>query len=717
MSEHNIWDPPSHILYMDFETFFDPKTCSLKSMTLPRYLAEIQRCLPKTRGITGLSVAVDDGDPVFFTGGFESLAELLSTAFTSDDWAIVAHNAAFDVRVARACLDLPQPKRVWCSMELAMAAWPNQPGGYSLANLANVLNLQVQKQSINLAHGKHTPEELADYCNHDVLVGREILNRALPRIDPREIQIEEAVNRTRELFFHINPDRVSDGLSKFVDNIRTAVNDVFKVFGRDPETENIFGRDGQNIKSVKPHVVKDLLLDRLGFETQTISKKKVNIERLRRNPKAADVVEATSAANKNLWYKRALARYSGGGVLCCELGAFRAHTFRFSSPQAGDAKGLNLHNMPKHNKSVAMPIRKSFEIEDGLCLVRVDLANVEYRIEGWLAQCWHVEQLFLANLLADPYAGFWEQAVNQKITKKDPIRQVAKMSVLGLGYLMGIGTWISTLLRALADPFFNVGLKDLEDVCRRNGWSYNALPPYAKSQGSRYQAPWEVVTVAYYTRELFHKVHPEFMKLANWLLDTVASVSSAVDPSAVIDRMYDRPNAPDRNRIDVVFDPTLDASRSVRVKCGNWSETVTWRDIGVRDLGYGPQLTSVQSGNKGYRYLTKNILIENITQSCARNALCAGLLELERRGHSRILHIHDEIMLVVPTDRAAVLNARDTLLDVYGAGNSLGYDWAVAVDPGEVSVTKSLWEDEDDIKNGRWDRIEQNVPGCLDNLP
>jgi hypothetical protein len=110
--------------------------------------------------------------------------------------------------------------------------------------------------------------------------------------------------------------------------------------------------------------------------------------------------------------------------------------------------------------------------------------------------------------------------------------------------------------------------------------------------------------------------------------------------------------------------------------------------------------------SKGYRPLTKNVIIENVTQSAARNALCAGQLQLRDEGYHYQLSVHDEVLLVVPRRAEDVRRAREALLRVFGPGNSLGYEWAVVIDPSEINVSQSLYEEETD-----WNNLN------LENLP
>jgi hypothetical protein len=133
-----------------------------------------------------------------------------------------------------------------------------------------------------------------------------------------------------------------------------------------------------------------------------------------------------------------------------------------------------------------------------------------------------------------------------------------------------------------------------------------------------------------------------------------------------------------------------------------------------------------------HKAFTPQLAIENVTQAAARNMLCHGLLQLEKLGYEDILHVHDEVMLLVPRQREAVLRAKDDILKVFGPeAKDKPLKWAVLIKPDEVTVTQSLYEDESDIAvtlkdkvtgdvrpgPDRWGKILAGAPGCLDNLP
>jgi len=708
-------------LYLDFETPISA-TASLSRMTLHQYLTWVR----SQGGILGLAWAVDE-DEVQWQDGMPPaplMAEL--AGFASDPTnVIVAHNAAFDSRVITDLLGIEIRAAVRCSLELAYAAWPNQPGalrhgtqaddrdphGYSLASLAQTLALGMLKLDCNLL----TPNmpQLAAYCIRDVELCRAIYRRAVARLSPQEIRISELANQVRELKLDVNLDRVNEAIAEFDATVASARDEAVAVLGA--SASGVFGTEvGGRVRSVKAQKLRRLLLVELGFDTPTTSYKKLNPAKLSAAPQAAALLKATGEANKGLSHRRRVGVFAGVDKVHCELGYARAHTFRYSSPSVG--KGLNLHNIPKRNKRLAKAIRSMYAFPDGHVAVRADLSNVEYRGTGLLAGCAHTTRLFTADIMADPYAAFWFAATGQRISKKDAARQIAKAAVLGLSFLMGLGTWTSELMKALADPSMGLTLQNFTDIADAQNWVSDR---YARGIATKLNAPDAVVRVAQGTHRAFHGVHPEILRLAQWLEAAVTDCSRSLSPQNTIDDAYDMPGAPDRNMIDLIWEDSPDLERSVRVRVGGWHQpTVTWRDVGTRfvsEYGTGMCLSSRQAGSKGYRPLTKNILIENTAQAWARNGLVKGKLLLDQKGYPYILSVHDEAMLIVPNTREDILRARDDLLEVYGPGNRLGYDWACVINPDEINVSRTLFEH--DMGLDWWDRLRKGDETLLENLP
>ncbi len=691
-------------LFIDFENFMTSEI-RLSKMTLRQYLARAP--------ILGCGWAEDDEAVRFMHADdtdWPEFTQYLCDSALNNDYTFVAHQASYDVRCARfghtttyGMMNVPQPQHVHCTLELAYGAFPNQPGGYSLKKLARSLKLSAEKIEVDLTK-QLSRDDLAEYCIRDVELCRDVYRLCLPKLHPNEVKLAELANRVRECHFDVRTDRVKAAMAAFSATAAAAVTKALSYMDSDGGTIsdnslNVFGwhrrpgtlgPDDPGVpQSVKAAKIKDLLLDRLGFDTRTITYKKINPEHLRQNIPAANLLKSTSELNKALSHKRRVHVFDTAAVVDIESSFFAAHTGRYSAKSTG--KGLNTHSLPKHNPAVAKPFRQMFELPKGLCFVRGDFSGVEYRHEGFLTHCAHTKKLFTDNLFADPYASFGKEGTGMIVTKEDPARQVFKMGVLQLGFMAGVGNWMGVLALMLSDPVNEVSLQDLDNICIRQGWG-PVNDQWVKGCQTKLGCAWQIATVAYQTRNAFHRVHPEFQRFGKWLMYTLTHTASALDPEYELAECYKLDAAPDPNRVLLSIDYSL-YGRSIRVRCGSWpSVTIAWRDIGMRDTAFGFCLASVQAGDKGYRKLTPSIVVENVVQSSARNALCAAKLELDRRGWHYLLSVHDEILIICDQNPATVLKARQDLLEVTGPGNKLGWEWATVINPAEVNVSKSLYE-------------------------
>jgi len=676
----------THHLFIDFETFYTKKV-QLSTMTLRAYAAATH--------VTGLSYAMDDGEVNFILGTPDepTLADLRAIA-ESDDWCVVAQNAAFDVRIWRHVLGLPQPKHVRCTLEMSCAVLPNNAGGYSLANLAKTLNVG-EKIDINLQDCSDA--DLEKYCKNDTELCRRIYNAVAPQLCDRELLMGEMCNKARELWLEIDRDKVSAAFNTFNSLSSSSVTEAYALLGE--EAESAFGMEGDgSVRSVKPHKVKALLLENLGFDTQSISRKKINPEKLRANPAVAGVITAVERANKSLSHRRRVKTFLNKDIVDLEYGYARATTtLRFSSPQPG-SKGINLHNLSKRDKVIAKAIRSIFKYPSGYCAVRADFSNVEYRIMGKICGCQHTETIFASNPLADPYLGFGNKATGRTWEKKDPVRNgLFKPAVLGLSYLMSHHRFTEELLKAFADPECRMKADDLRRVCADMRWEFKSLPNFAKSAATKLRCPEEFATVAWFMREGFHEVHPEFGRTARWLQEVVARLNRALDPEKALEQEYEKPNAPPRALLSVEWlaDKFGNGTKSIGVRLFGWPQpTVIWRDIGMREaLVFGKPAIAMTAmhAKKGYRPLTTNITIENVGQGGGRNGLVAAHTKLQPEFPYQF-GVHDELQLIVPRNAKDVSYAHKRLVETVGVGNDLGFGWSVVIDPSEISVTQSMYE-------------------------
>lgn len=698
---------------LDFETAYDKEAgITLEAMSLRRYL--------EVAPVIGVSVSVDQSEPEWVDARtqrvtFLDLLSELDEVGQDPANVVAAYNVPFDLRVCRfgrleangETLDMRWPARVHDAMEMSMAAWPNNPGGYGLRNVAAWLNLPPKLEMSDVKRGTVSWK---DYCNRDCLLLGAIYDRAVRRIAPDELYVHEMANRVRGLFYRIDPDKVAAAYRAFTENTEAGVAAAMEFFsagGRDGEdmAKVIFGglAEGERIRSVKAKALKNLLIETLGFDTTTTSLKKINPSKLAQRPDVAQLLTATSKTNKGLYYQKRAIALQGVQEIDMELGWFRAtNTGRYSAPTSG--KGVNVHNLTKKDKLIAKPLRQMLQLPEHLCFVRADAANVEYRIEGLLTGCQYMKGLFGANIEADPYGAFSDAAFGTKgACKGMPIRDVvAKAAVLGYGYGMGPMRAVEELNKAVADPINKVTVADIEKVCAMQGWK----PPsksFHKGIQTRLQCAWPIVTAGIESRDAFHAIHPEFMALADWLDLAVTKLAGAKDPERLMDYLYTLAGAPDRNLVALSIDYELEFP-TVRVTVlGHSMPTVTWRHLscshpGIDGLG-------AVTANKGPRNVHRALFIENITQSAARNALVRAKLALDAQGWKHIMSVHDEILLIVPREREAVLRARADLLRVMSPKGPLGLGWAFYAKPSEATVTASLYESEDEAKIA-WGKLE-----------
>lgn len=714
-------------VFLDVETWMTPEI-RLGIMTLRQYLAKTH--------LTAMAIAIGDEEPDVYSmpdGKFlpddEALVDVLIALALDPKYVFVAHNGAFDIRVLRFLLGLPQPQHVWCTLEGAMGAWPEMPGGYSLGNLGERLGFASDLVKIQIDLHNCTDAELLEYNKRDVKSEQELYYRQVALLPGLEQEVALRTHRQRQYSFEIDQGKL-DHLMIELENQASYAEQQAEQYITSDQMKDIFNRDDGYLKSVRSKRLLDILNESMDADLNSTSLKKISPLKLARSPKVAALLTETSRVAKMLSHKRRSIIFKDISTVDVELGYMRAHTGRFSSPSVG--KGLNLHNIPKHDKSIAKPVREIFRLPKTLCFVRADLSNVEYRVEGKLTNCRAVFKMFEESLggdpFNDPYSMAWKSMTAQKINKADPIRQVAKAAVLGLGFCMGpTGYCRGSLLTALANKKSGITEDVLRKIVIDLGWKMpdnNGVKRITDDLGCSIIP----ALASYHIHRVFNEAHPEFSRVADWLVRVVTNVSSAPtksDAKYSIDNGYKLLAAPDRNMIGLeVDDDETFFTPSIRVRCGDWPRTVCWREPKLRPTvflgGATDHRLTILKSTKQFKPFTRQLAIENVTQAAARNGLCWAVGELEKEGFPDVLHVHDEILIITPRNRESILAARDAMVRIIGPNGRHPMGWAVLIKPSEISVTESMWEAEEDVdpkKGDRFGKIERNEPGCLDNLP
>ncbi len=705
-------------IFLDIETHMDVK----KGLTLAKM--SLRAYLPKAP-IIGISVAVDHGAPTWCPADspdFVPLVAELDEAGQDPDTTLIAYNAAFDLRVLRYgvlekggdVLGSRWPLRIHDAMELAMAAWPNMPGGYSLRNVSAWLCLPPKLSMEDVRHGRCTWEQ---YCNRDCELLQEIYYRALPRVPADELLYAEMCNQVRGLCYQIKRETVQASVDAFAANAAEGVAAALELITAEGSQGEDFGStlfggyaDGK-VRSVKPLALREVLRSVFGFSTLTTSRKKINPNHLAARPDVDAVLAATSQTSKSLYYKNRATAISGVDEIDMEKGYFRAtNTGRTSAPSTG--RGINTANLTKKDKKIAKPLRQMLALPDHLCYVRADAANVEYRVAGVLADIQYVKDLFSNNINADPYSSYALAAFGVKCAKGEPMRDVvAKTAVLAYQFGMGNGLAVSEMNKSVADPINKVSVQQMHELCLSRGWK-EPRDRYLKSIITKTGCHWSVGVAAYESRKAFHQIHPEMFRMGDWLVDAVTLLAAHPDPSALIDSLYRRGDAPDRNKLELSIDTQLEFP-SVRVRLfGHSMPTVTWRQLscshpGINGLG-------AVTANKGPRNVHRSLVLGNVTQSSARIGLLRCENELAKRGWLTD-SVYDEILVICPRERDAVLRAREDIKEIMGPNGPHQMGWAFYAKPSEITVTRTRYEDEAEAAKA-WAKLEANDPTWVEHL-
>jgi hypothetical protein len=276
---------------------------------------------------------------------------------------------------------------------------------------------------------------------------------------------------------------------------------------------------------------------------------------------------------------------------------------------------------------------------------------------------------------------------------------------------MGTLRAIEEMNKAVADPINKVSVAQMEALCHSRGWK----PPtsrYLKGAITKLGCHWAIAVAASESRSAFHKIHPEMFRMGDWLTDAVTLLSAHPDPDAMIDLLYQRGDAPDRAKLELSIDRELEFP-TVRVRLfGHSIPTVTWRHLSVSHPGI--KGLGAVTANKGPRNVHRSLFMENVTQSAARIGLLRCENELAKRGWLTD-SVYDEILVICPRERDAVLRAREDLKEVMGPNGPHGMGWAFYAKPSEITVTRTRYEEESEAAKA-WAKLEANDPTWVEHL-
>ena len=369
------------------------------------------------------------------------------------------------------------------------------------------------------------------------------------------------------------------------------------------------------------------------------------------NPMAADALKTIHRLSSLLDGKRRLNAIVGhpDGIPFNYTYASAA-TLRWScrGTHAGD---VNLLALPKSNRLVGEPIRKSIQVPEGWSIVAGDLAQVDYRGLGYLAGCDHVINTFSKDPFADPYLAYWRKVTGQDVDKDSPARKVAKAQVLSAMYLQGV--------RGACTRFVEAGITEemAADIVASTGWRYEDVEgecEYAEAAGH---------TVAHQTlvanaRREFLSLHHEIVALVDHISHTAVGLCMNTDEAhraAALSNSSPNVRTPfirmaatkvDENHVDIGF--------RIGPEGDEWNyAALKWLSVAYDNR----QLTYLKDGRR--TRLTRSVICNNIGQCFSRQLMVNGMrnFRLAAKFPCVLPAIHDQALVICPTENTEEASA------------------------------------------------------------
>jgi DNA polymerase len=433
------------IITLDFETYYS-REFSLTKLTMEEYIRS-----PDFE-VIGVSVQVDNNEPVWFSGTRKETKEFLE-GFDFGDNLALAHNAMFDAAILSWHFDI-RPKGWLDTLSMARALHGTEVGG-SLATLAKHYELGVKGDEVINAMGKRradfTPEELArygEYCRNDVALSWGLfaaMSETFPKVELRLIDL------TIRMFSEPVLQLWQGLLLGYYTQVVKAKQDLLYIVTADKEQlmSNPKLAEVLTMLGVKPPMK---ISPTTGKETYAFAKNDEEFKALLQHPNLK--VQAVAAARlgvKSTLEETRTQRFidiAGRGPMPVPLRYYAAHTGRWG----GDDK-LNLQNLPRKSG-----LKASILPPSGYVILDSDSSQIEARTLAWLAGQNDLVEAFengddVYKIMASAIYGKSEE----EITKDE--RFVGKQTVLGAGYGMGAKKFQAQL------KTYNVNMDEAE--CQR----------------------------------------------------------------------------------------------------------------------------------------------------------------------------------------------------------------------------------------------------------
>jgi DNA polymerase len=585
------------IVTIDFETYYD-KDYSLSKMTTEAYVND-----PRFE-VIGVGVKVGDGPTDWYSGS--DVGGFLRSMDYSDK-AILCHNTVFDGSILAWKYGINP--RLWLDTLSMARPLHNVEVGGSLRMLAAHYKLGNKGTEVENALGKRradfSPKDLeqyGQYCCNDVDLTYGLWMKMKERF-PRQELI--AIDLTIRMFTEPKIVLDKEKLIEHLEEVKATKAKLLAKVMQDPEELS------SNVKFAA-------LLRKLGIDpptktskttgkiTYAFAKDDEGMQELldHPDPVVQAVVAARVGVKSTLEETRttSLLEVAERGPLPILLNYYKAHTGRYTG---GDK--LNLQNLPKRTNN---KIRMALTAPSGYVFVAADSSQIEARVLAWLADDKELLQGFREK--RDVYSEFASKIYGRTITKDNKVeRFVGKTCILGLGYGMGDERLQRTL---------EIGAGGVKVKLERH----------------------ETKRIVSIYRSERHKVE-SLWRLCEAMLDNMVRGYSAT----LVQKL---PYSPDSGILLPsgfhmkyhMLNRTLDGYRYInnnRVLLKLVKERILGKDV-------------MKMEDIPWTYIYGGKVTENLVQALAAAVIRQQMVKARLRGLHNAFQVHDEIVLLVPEDKA-----------------------------------------------------------------
>jgi DNA polymerase len=452
------------LITLDFETYYTDKDLGFRTQTTEEYIRD-----PRFE-VIGVSVQVNDGSPVWFSGERETTRKWLAQ-FNWKESLVLAHNTLFDGAILAWHFGI-KPMALADTLCMARALHGVEVGG-SLAKLATRYNVGVKGDEVVKAINKRrvdfTQEELAlygEYCRNDVDLTYKLFLLMIPSFPQEELKlIDMTLKMFTEPVLYVEQSTLQERLTELQEEKSRLLQGLMEQLKCATE-EEVREKLSSNKKFAE--VITGFGIEvpyktsvTTGKQIPALAKKDEGFIALTENDDPfIQQLCAVRLGTKSTLEEKRIERFMdigkrNKGALPIPLKYYGAHTGRWSGTDK-----VNFQNLPSRDPK-KKALKKAIVPPDGYMVINSDSSQIEARVLAWLAGQQDVVDLFAKG--DDVYSVFASNVYGRKITKADPTeRFVGKTCILGLGYGTGALKLQHTL--ATSQP---VSVKLAEEECKR----------------------------------------------------------------------------------------------------------------------------------------------------------------------------------------------------------------------------------------------------------